>query len=284
MGHLHAGLAMTGYPRANHGDPPFDSNAFSARWQNDVTEMVNWFKRAKASGEILPGSGPLESTSGLVKIQNLVNTAEDPEVDDPVPVDLVRGNYVQLGDYLLDDVDHRKHWFEGKLYDSEQHGQIAILLKASKGALNDDETEVAGDIQRARTLGVCTALVNVTDITHRFAAPEDDEYVLKSATSGPVQIFGTSQIDGTGVQELTVQLGSGSGGSDSDIHEGVVVNEVSARVDGDEYGEGEVSEDVADGGPPNIPIKNIFYETILVGTPVWFIYRGDDAYVLVPGC
>lgn len=79
-------------------------------------------------------------------------------------------------------------------------------------------------------------------------------------------------------------MGGFGGGGDSDIHEGRVVTEISGRVDWDEYGVGEVTEDVVGAGPPNITVKNIFWQKILVGTPVWFIYRDGVAYILVPGC
>lgn len=180
---------MPNIPKVANGTPAEKSPAFSASWLNAVSDMLKWFLRAKASGEITSGSSPLEDSSGRVRIKNL--TTED----------LLRGHYVQLGDYLLDDIDHRKHWFDGNLYDAAEDGRIAILEKAVKSA----DTSMV----RARIIGKCTARVNVTDIGHRFAAPDDGEYVLKSAASGEVEILSCNKITETGEQEVTVLLGGG---------------------------------------------------------------------------
>ena len=279
---------MADYRKVNRGDSPFKSPAFNANWQNDVTDMLNWFKRAKASGEVASGGSSLESSSGIVKVKNQVNTAADPEVDDPVAADLERGHYVQLGAYLLDDIDHRKHWFEGNLYDSEETGRIAILLKATKGALSDDESEVDGEIVRARTLGVCTAIVNVTSTSHRFAAPETGEYVLQSASSGEVEIL--SDVDSTGEQEVSVLLGGGgSGGGTSDIQFGVATSTIDPATGytPDDWGEGTfkpVGWNGDLGGEQSI--KNRFFETIAEDRPFWWITNPltNEAVVLVPGC
>jgi len=197
---------MPNYGKVRPGDAFNRSNAYSASWQNDVTELVN-----RPTGSGAPDTA-LKSSSGLVKVRNMVEVAEGE--GDPEPVDLLRGHYVQLGAYLLaPNPDHaeikhdfRKPWFEGKLYDEEMDNPIAILTRAARGG---DGEEVLGDIETARVLGVCTAIVNVTDTDHWFAKPVDGEYVLESDSSGPVQLL--ARAASTGSQELSVMLGGGGG-------------------------------------------------------------------------
>lgn len=165
----------------------------SVAWCNQLTDMLNWYGRMKASGESGGGGSALESTSGLVKIKNLTGS------------NLQRGHYVQLGDYLLTDVEHHRHWFDGNLYDAAEDGRIAIVTRAVLGSGGST------DIVAARILGRCTARINVTDTGHRFAAPDDGSYVLKSAASGDIEILSTNKISGTGEQELAVLLGGGGG-------------------------------------------------------------------------
>lgn len=182
---------MSDIPKIAKGTPAVKMPSFNAAWQNSVSEMLNWYLRMKAAGEITNISRALESSSGIVKVKNLTGS------------DLLRGNYVQLGDYLLDDVEHHKQFYEGNLYDAAESGRIAILERAVK----DGDTSFV----RARLLGKCTARVNVTDTGHRFAAPDDGEYLLKSAASGDIEILSVNKISGTGEQELAVVLGGGGG-------------------------------------------------------------------------
>ena len=198
---------MADYKKVSRGDSPFKSPAFTASWQNDVTDMLAWFRKAKASGEVLGAGGSLESSSGVVRVKNLTTA------------DQLRGNYMQLGDYLLDDVSQHKHWYEGNLYDAAENGKVAILERAVK---SDDTSMV-----RARILGKCTARVNVTDVNHRFAVPADGESVFDSASSGDIEILGA--IDGTGEQELPVLLGGGGGGVTATTNFGRVTQSAAAN-------------------------------------------------------
>ncbi len=162
----------------------------SAAWINSVNDMLKRFNRSASQSDAAGAFGgySLESSSGLVKIKNLTGS------------DLLRGNYVQLGDYLLDDLDHHKHWFEGNLYDSGESGRVAILEKAVKSS-------DAGMV-RARILGKGTARVDITDIGHRFAIPVDGESLFASAESGSIEIL--QDVSDTGEQELSVLIGGGS--------------------------------------------------------------------------
>lgn len=180
---------MPNTSKVSAGEPSRSAPVNSAGWINGVSEMLDWFNRTVKTGGGA-GVGPaLESTSGMVKVKNLT------------AADLVRGHYVQLGDYLLTDVSHRHQWYEGNLYDAAVDGRIAIVAAAIKTADTG--------FHDARCLGKCTARVNITDTGHRFAVPSDGLKVLQSAASGQVEILSTNKISGTGEQELAVLLGGG---------------------------------------------------------------------------
>lgn len=256
---------MADYRKASRGDSPFKSPAFNAAWQNDVTDMLAWFRRAKASGEVLGAGGSLESSSGVVRVKNLTTA------------DQLRGNYVQLGAYLLDDVSQHKHWYEGNLYDAAENGKVAILERAVK---SDDTSMV-----RARILGKCTARVNVTDVDHRFAVPVDGESVFDSASSGDIEILGA--IDGTGEQELPVLLGAGGGGGTVNFFRLRTTSTISPATGGDvdDCGEGEAVT-VYDDGSVSDPyeVKSTYANELPSGHPGWGFSDGENTWVVNLGC
>jgi len=217
---------MDAFKKVKAGDKKRTSPTASARWINTVSRSAEYYQKNIEGGDGGGNANGLGNSSGLVKVSNLVN--------DGSPVDLVRGDYVQLGDYLLTSVDHRYHWYEGKLYDSSKKQRIAVLTTAIKGT----------EIGEARILGRCTARVNVSDTTHRFAKPTDGLHVLDSATSGPVEMLVTP--GSTGVQEITVLLGGGGGGGDFAAALGITTASIDAATDIDHPG---------DSGGGNITIK-----------------------------
>ena len=145
-----------------------------ASWINKASTMMERFYSQEESGRRGKGGQNLKDSDTWVKVQNLVEYG-----DTPVPIDLLRGHVVQLDNYLLDDLDHRHLWFEGKLYSSAVKGRFGIVRQA----VESDE------IVKAQLIGVCTAMINVAGGDHRFASPEHGEYILKSASSGPVEIL-----------------------------------------------------------------------------------------------
>lgn len=68
-----------------------------------------------------------------------------------------------------------------------------------------------GEVVTAQVSGVCTALVNVTDEAHTFAAAADEEYVLQSGGGGPLEILYAPE--GTGELECVVRFVGGTGGA-----------------------------------------------------------------------
>ncbi len=75
-----------------------------------------------------------------------------------------------------------------------------------------------GKFEECQVSGVCTALVNVTDVDHKFAQVSASTYVLQSAASGPVRIL--YKDSGTGEKECAVLLDAPF----VEIHRGIVDN------------------------------------------------------------
>ena len=168
------------------------SPARSAAWVNAVSAAAAAYHGTAALGSS-KGAKPERSIDrAAAKVKNLTGS------------DLVRGNYVQLGEFELDARDPRKMWFEGNLYDEALPNRIAVVTNAVK---EDARVE-------AVLIGMAVAVVNVSDTDHRFAEPIDGEFVLASAATGTIEILDT--ITTTGEQECAVLL-SASGGSGASI-------------------------------------------------------------------
>ncbi len=260
---------MAKFDKVSPGTPKGQSPAFKSAWCNSVSEATAYFQERIAAGEAGGEGRNLKSSSGLVNVKNMTEG------------DLLRGHYVQLGDYLYDyhtdaeplaKVKHHKLGFEGNLYDPANKGRIAIYITAVKG---DPDAKTA----KARIIGVCTAVVNVTDITHRFATPVDGESVLDSATSGRVEIL--SDITETGEQEVAVLLGGG-GGDTKRTALLKATDTIPGRV-GDVPGEG-TDFDVVDGDEPEGAIKNWSTVAILADAYMITVQIGDFDVIVNAFC
>lgn len=172
----------------------------SAKWANRVDAAAAAYHAQAALGNS-KGSKPAHSVDrSVAKIKNLTGS------------DLVRGHYVQLGEFELDSKDPRNLWFEGNLYDAESSQRVAIVTNAVKDGSRID----------AVLIGLAIAVVDVTDTEHRFAEPADGEFVLVSAESGSIEILDT--VTETGEQECAVLLAaSGGGGSSTPVNIKIVL-------------------------------------------------------------
>lgn len=195
---------MPDIKKVSAGAPLGSLPSMSAGWLNSVSDMLAWYHRMKATGDSGGSGEGLADSSGIVSVKNSTGG------------DLVRGHVVQLGDYLLTDVSHRRHWYDGTTYDAADTSKIAIYTTACPN----------GIIKPARLLGKCTAVVNVSDTGHRFAEASNGSTVLASAASGDIAILSGNKISGTGEQELTVLLGGGGGGGDVNLRFGIVTTEI----------------------------------------------------------
>lgn len=177
---------------------------FSAKSPGDPSPAKNaaWITAVSAAAAAYHGEAALGSSKGSKPAHQIDRAAA--KVKNLTGSDLVRGNYVQLGEFELDARDPRKMWFEGNLYDEALPNQVAIVTNAVK---QDSRVD-------AVLIGMAVAVVNVSDTEHRFAEPVDGEFVLASAATGTIEILDT--ITTTGEQECAVLL-SASGGSGASI-------------------------------------------------------------------
>ena len=190
---------MAKFKHIASGTPRGKSPANSASWLNAVSDATAHYKNQVEGGS---SSGPkpgLNREVSIIKVKNLIPST-----------DLVRGHYVQIGESLLDEVDHRNLWFCGEEFADANDGKIAILRQALK----------ADEIGDAQIIGVCTAVVNVTDIGHRFAKPVDGDHVFESADGGVAEILGA--LTETGEQEVAVSLGGFGGQIDATITAAII--------------------------------------------------------------
>lgn len=109
----------------------------------------------------------------------------------------VRGECVQLGDYLLSALHPLQLWFEGNTPAAPVTQRYALLR---------DAAPTDGFIL-AQVSGACIGRVNVGSTSHRFATPAASSHVLTSGETGPIELL---QVPGsTGEQDIVVRLGGG---------------------------------------------------------------------------
>lgn len=107
------------------------------------------------------------------------------------------GEILQVGDYLLTDIERRYPWFDADLHDGTD-APFAVLL----------EPIIDGEIGLAQIAGVCMALVNFAHASQQFARPDPaGTDVLKGEALGPVRIL--HKPTGTGELKCLVNLGDG---------------------------------------------------------------------------
>lgn len=147
---------------------------------NDVLDVVDRYRR-EAIG--LPTSARLHTPStDVVYVKNMTGA------------DRSLGDVVQLGAYLLDEVQQNSLWFEGETPEIPLT-PIVILRQPAK----------ANDVVPASASGVWIANVNITTTTHRFARPARTSHVLTSdASGGPIELLSTATT--TGQQLLPVRF------------------------------------------------------------------------------
>lgn len=147
-----------------------------AAFINDTIDAVNYFKERRLGepSQVLYG----QISTDIIKVQN--DTGGD----------LSAGSVIQLGDYLLDQLDRRNIWFSGDTPADEERIAILGVPIASK------------KIGIAHVSGVCVATVNVTNTNHTRATAKSSSDVLHSGISGQFRIL--SSIDSTGEQDVVV--------------------------------------------------------------------------------
>lgn len=170
------------YERPRSGKPLISrgSPVKSAGFYHDAIDIIGAFKRGEL-GKVGQATG-LEGAFTVVKLRNETGGDRD------------RGHVLQLGEYLLDEVDFRYPWFEGNQVAEPAWSKYAILL----------EPAPQDELVRAQMSGICMAVVDVGHVDHRYAYPRSGQSKLKSGVCGPIEILHTPE--GTGDRELFVRL------------------------------------------------------------------------------
>jgi len=168
--------------RASSGTSLFASPLASARTQNKVLDVANWFAATKAGGE---GAGrrPQPFNCAFVSIKNGTG-------------DYLRGgDVVEFTDFALSDsLDADYLWF---------HGGIPDLTHVGWGIVR--QLTAPNEFEDAHVVGPCVAFVNVTNANHKYAVLKSGQKVLQSAASGPVRIL--YKPTGTGELSCAVLIG-----------------------------------------------------------------------------
>lgn len=156
---------------------PFRPKA--ATW-NQMVQAAEYYNRQKRLGD--PGAG-LQAMihPHLVKVQNITGG------------NVVAGEVLTMGDFLLTDVGRNEPWFEA---DTFATGDLALCVLRQD--LRDDE------IGLAQVGGVCKAIVDITDTGHEYAKPKNADLRLESADYSPIRLLHAP--NSTGDQDCIVYL------------------------------------------------------------------------------
>lgn len=180
-----------GFTKVSQGQRLSETPIHTAPFINDTINAINFFKDNQNGNPTETPTGAIWDTD-LVKVQNLTGS------------DVIRGQVVQLGDELPATRNWRFPWFEGNIVADPVTQKIAIILIGGPTMVGLQPPAIV----LACVSGRCTAQVDVSDVTHKFATAVAGSVNLASATSGPIQIL--SPLTDTGVQELWVLLSAGS--------------------------------------------------------------------------
>ncbi|MCK9570003.1 hypothetical protein M0R72_13755 [Candidatus Pacearchaeota archaeon] len=152
---------------------------------NAISEQIR--RNAVSISDLRRNTGSFAADNGLsVQISNGLD------------VDIAYGAVVGLGSQLITD-NATQRIIKAETIDAGKHWASFAVA---------GEKIVKGAIGKAMYFGVCFALVNISDVDHKFANIEDDSTTLVSASFGRVKILWTASTS----PELAiciVQIGDG---------------------------------------------------------------------------
>lgn len=156
---------------------PFKPKA--ATW-NQMVQAGQWYARQRRLGE--PGAiGQVGVHPHLVKVQNITGG------------NVVAGEVLTIGDFLLAEVTRNEPWFEA---DTFATGDLALCVLRED--LRDDEIGVA------QVGGVCRAIIDINSTSDEYAAPVNGDLRLESVDYSPIRILHAP--NSTGDQDCIVYL------------------------------------------------------------------------------
>jgi hypothetical protein len=107
-----------------------------------------------------------------------------------------KGEILKIEGKVLETITDEHIWLDG----------IEPTTDCRFGILKEPADD--GEVVTVQVSGVCMALVNITDEEHTFAGAVDEEYVLQSDGSGPLEILWAPS--GTGEKDCVVRFGVAS--------------------------------------------------------------------------
>lgn len=147
---------------------------------NGMVEASQHYLRQKRFGSGGP-PGLVMPQPHFVKVQNITGG------------NVVAGEVLTIGDFLLGSVNQDEPWFEADTYAT---GDLALCVL--RQALRDDEIGVA------QVGGVCKAIVDIDDTGHEYAKPANGDLRLVSCEHSPIRLLYAP--NSTGDQDCFIYL------------------------------------------------------------------------------
>lgn len=164
--------------KATPGKPLITGPIGSATFQNNLVDMVDWWKRTVRGDprRALPVAIPTD----VIKVKNITGA------------DRSAGQVLELGTLVLTTLERRNIWFNA---DTPSHtvGRSYCILPRPIPANEIDDAHISG---------VCVAKVNIIATTDRYAFVETSSNVLKSGKTGQFKLLGP--VTATGEQSVAV--------------------------------------------------------------------------------
>lgn len=164
--------------KATPGQPLITGPIGSATFQNNLVDMVDWWKRTVRGDP--QRAFPAPTPTDVIKVKNISGA------------DRSAGQVLEITTHLLTDIDRRNLWFNADTISHPVGRTYCVLPRPIP----------AGEIDDAHISGVCVAKVNIIATTDRYAFIEVSSSVLKSGKAGQFKLLGP--VTATGEQSVAV--------------------------------------------------------------------------------
>ena len=180
-----------------------------------------------------------------------------------------RGEILLISGKAITDLAEESIWLLGDT--PTANGYFAILKQPIQ----------SGEVGTAQVSGCCLATIDVIDIDHTRAKPSAGDYVLESATDGPIEILYAPGT--TGASECVVRFGSSGGGG------GAIFGFRTTSVVSSSVSTGSIYplSQTAFASPSETGqtiIASILFGSLPVGTLGYCSKSGSNYYVIQAGC
>jgi hypothetical protein len=164
--------------KAVPGKPLITGPIGSATFQNNLVDMVDWWKRTVRGNP--QRALPVAIQTDVIKVKNVSGA------------DRGAGQVLEIGTLVLTTLDRRNIWFNADTISHSVGRSYCVLPRPIP----------SGEIDDAHISGVCVAKVNIIATTDRYAFVEASSNVLKSGKTGQFKLLGP--VTATGEQSVAV--------------------------------------------------------------------------------